>query len=53
MSLNFSSNIEMAGSEFGVNNMKAWIHAALYQWFRLVVVVVKREGYFLGALWAP
>ena len=27
-------------SEFGVNNMKAWIYPALYQWFRLVLVVV-------------
>lgn len=27
----------MAGSEFDVNNMKAWIHSALYQWFRLLV----------------
>ncbi len=27
------------GSEFGVKNMKAWIHPALSQWFRLVVVV--------------
>ncbi len=26
------------GSEFGVNNMKAWIHPDLSQWFRLVVV---------------
>lgn len=26
----------MAGSEFDVNNMKAWIHSALYQWFRLL-----------------
>ncbi len=28
------------GSEFGVKNMKAWIHPALSQRFRLVVVVV-------------
>ncbi len=28
------------GSEFGVKNMKAWIHPALSQWFRLVVLVV-------------
>ncbi len=27
------------GSEFGVKNMKAWIHPALSQRFRLVVVV--------------
>jgi len=34
-----SLDIQMVGSEFGVNNMKAWIHPALYQRFRLVVVV--------------
>ncbi|CAI9606297.1 unnamed protein product, partial [Staurois parvus] len=28
----------MVRSEFGVTNMKAWIHPALYQWFRLVMV---------------
>ncbi len=28
------------GSEFGVKNMKEWIHPALSQRFRLVVVVV-------------
>jgi len=33
-------DIQMVGSEFGVNNMKAWIHHALFQRFRLVVVVV-------------
>ncbi len=27
------------GSEFGVKNVKAWIHPPLSQWFRLVVVV--------------
>ncbi len=31
---------QMVGSEFGVKNMKAWIHPALSQRFRLVVVVV-------------
>ena len=30
MSLDFSCDIQMVGSEFGVNNMKAWIHPALY-----------------------
>ncbi|CAI9559883.1 unnamed protein product [Staurois parvus] len=30
---------EMVESEFGINNMKAWIHLALYQQFRLVAVV--------------
>jgi len=40
MSLDFCCDIRMVGSEFGVNNMTAWIHPALYQ-------------YFLGTLWAP
>lgn len=31
MSLNFSGNIEMARSEFGVNNMKAWILVSVVQ----------------------
>ncbi|CAI9557883.1 unnamed protein product, partial [Staurois parvus] len=35
MSLDFSSDIQMVRSEFGIN-MKAWIHPVLYQWFRLV-----------------
>ena len=30
MSLDFSCGIQMVGSEFGVNNIKAWIHPALY-----------------------
>ncbi len=30
---------QMVGSESGVKNMKAWIHPALSQQFRLVVVV--------------
>ncbi len=34
----------MAGSEFGVKNMKAWIHPALSQRFRLVVVVSNGVG---------
>ncbi len=38
MSLDFCSNIQMIGSEFGVKNMKAWIHPALSQRFRLLVV---------------
>ncbi len=37
MSLDFS--IQIVGSEFGVKNMKAWIHPALSQRFRLLVVV--------------
>ncbi len=36
----FCCDIKMVGSEFVVKNMKAWIHPALSQWFRLVVVVV-------------
>ncbi len=39
MSLDFCCNIQMVESEFGVKNMKAWIHPALSQRFRLVVVV--------------
>ncbi len=35
----FCCDIQMIGSEFGVKNMKAWIHPALSQRFRLVVVV--------------
>ncbi|MDF4280576.1 hypothetical protein P3371_24365 [Vibrio parahaemolyticus] len=31
MSLDFCCHIQMVESEFGVNNMKAWIHPALYQ----------------------
>ncbi len=29
MSLDFCCNIQMVGSEFGVKNMKAWIHSCL------------------------
>ncbi len=39
MSLDFCGDIQMVGSEFGVKNMKAWIHPALSQRFRLVVGV--------------
>ncbi len=39
MSLDFCCDIQMVVSEFGVKNMKAWIHLALSQRFRLVVVV--------------
>ncbi len=35
MSLDFCWDIQMIGSEFGVKNMKTWIHPALSQWFRL------------------
>ncbi len=37
MSLDFCCDIQMVGSEFGVKHMKAWIHPALSQRFRLVV----------------
>ncbi len=39
ISLNFCCDIQIVGSEFGVKSMKAWIHPALSQRFRLVVVV--------------
>ncbi len=39
MSLDFCCDIQMVGSGFGVKNMKAWIHPALSQRFRLVVVM--------------
>ncbi len=39
MNLDFCCNIQMVGSEFDVKNMKAWIHPALSQRFRLVVLV--------------
>ncbi len=39
ISFDFCCITQMVGSEFGVKNMKAWIHPALFQQFRLVVVV--------------
>ncbi len=39
MSLHFCWDIQNVGSQFGVNNMTAWIHPTLYQRFRLLVVV--------------
>ncbi len=39
MSLDFCCDIQMVGSEFGIKNMKAWIHPALSQRLRLLVVV--------------
>ncbi len=33
----FCCNIQMVGSEFGIKNMKAWIHPALSQWLVMVV----------------
>ncbi|TWW69929.1 hypothetical protein D4764_18G0007350 [Takifugu flavidus] len=38
-SLDFSCGIQMVGSEFGLNNMTAWVHPALDQRFRRRVVV--------------
>ncbi len=31
MGLDFCCDIQMVGSEFGIKNMKAWIHPALSQ----------------------
>ncbi len=39
LSLDFCCDIQMIGSEFGVKNMTAWIHPALFQRIRLLVVV--------------
>lgn len=36
--LNFSCDIQMIRSAFGVNNIEAWIHLDLHQWFKLLVV---------------
>lgn len=45
MSPDFSCDIHMAGSEFGIKFMKAWIHLALYQKFKaLLDVGVKGLG---------
>lgn len=38
MSLDFCCDIQMVGSEFGVN-IEAWIHCALQLQFRLLLVV--------------
>lgn len=37
MSLKVCWEIQMLGAEFSVNDMKAWIHPTLDQWFRLLV----------------
>ncbi len=50
MSLGFCCDIQMVGPEFGVKNMKSWIHPALSLRFRLVVVVQWCGGYCLGTL---
>ncbi len=39
MSLDFCCDIQMVGLQFGVKNIKEWIHPALSQRFRLGVVV--------------
>lgn len=31
--------IQIVESEFGINDMKAWIYPALSQWLRLLVVM--------------
>ena len=38
MSLDFSCDIQMVGWEFGTNNMRAWLHPALYQRSKMMVV---------------
>lgn len=47
----FLCNIQIVWSEFAINNMKAWIQLALYQWFRLVVVGSGEEDSCLGTHW--
>lgn len=39
MSFDFSCNIQMVEPEIAINNMKAWIHPAMYQRFKLMVVI--------------
>ncbi len=39
MSLDYCCDIQMIASEFGIKNMKAWIHPNLTQRFKLLVVV--------------
>ncbi len=53
MSLDICCDIQMVGSEFGIKNMKAWIHHALSQRFRLVVVVKWCGDILFGKVWAP
>lgn len=47
MSLHFCCSIRMVGSEFSISNIKSWLYSALYEWFRLLLVVIVR-----GELWA-
>lgn len=42
----FSCGISMAGSQFGVKNMKVWIHPDLYPRIRLLLVVWWWGGIF-------
>lgn len=41
VSLEFCCHIWMVVSEFGLNNMKEWIYPALYQQFRLLLIVLE------------
>ncbi len=52
MSLDFCCNIQMVGSEFGIKNMKAWIHPALSQQFGLLMGVMVR-GVFSWHTFGP
>lgn len=38
MSLHLCYDIQMDGLEFGINNIKTWLHPALSQQLRLVVM---------------
>lgn len=38
MSLDFCRDIEAIVSEFGIENMKAWLPSAVYKRFRLLMV---------------
>lgn len=37
--LSVCSDIQMVWSEFGINYVRAWIHAATFQWFRGILEV--------------
>lgn len=47
-SVDFICSIQMVASEFGVKNMKVWIRPALDEPLRLLLVVQRCAGYFLG-----
>lgn len=36
--LHFCCDFQVIETKFGVNNMKAWIFSAFYQWFMLLAV---------------